>query len=90
MLGFLVAWALNWALMLDFILNVILLGAPGETVSHRVARLRAYGYTRADRRLGCTLCNILSAMFWFMHRDHCTWAMSNHGSIAREIWHWSN
>ena len=79
---------LNILVGLDMGLNVFpLLGMPGETVSHRVARLRRDG-VGWQRDTGCILCWLLTKMFWFMRRDHCQWALRGRPE-AFEIWHWS-
>lgn len=75
-------FGLNLAEIADRVLNTLLLGNPTETVSRRTARAR-----RAGERWAKVACKCLSALFWFMHRDHCTWALEA-GSDAKEIWHW--
>lgn len=75
--------ALNLAELLDVMGNTLLLGSPQETVSRRVARARASG-----ERWAAVACRGLSVLFWFMRRDHCTWALTP-GVIAKEVWHWS-
>lgn len=74
---------LNLAELLDVTGNTLLLGSPGETISRRTARARKAGEAWAKYA-----CSALSVMFWFMHRDHCDWALST-GDIEKEIWHWS-
>ena len=80
--------ALNTLLALDMGLNVALLGMPGETVSHRVARMRKYGGP-VSGRVGCVLCRALTVMFWLMRRDHCSWALDGQDGLGVELWRWS-
>jgi hypothetical protein len=74
---------LNLAELLDHIVNTLLLGSPAETISHRTARARAAGYKWAT-----LACKTFSLLFFFMHRDHCDWALSK-DQVVKEIWHWS-
>ena len=85
-----VLWAFlsNLLLLADTILNVFLLGWVGETVSHRVARLRVYGGP-VSGRIGCVFCAVLSRMFFFEKRDHCDWALEKQEYAGRELWRWS-
>ena len=81
-------FAVNALLVLDMAGNCLLLGRPGETVSHRVARMRAFGGP-GPHRVGCALCRVLTALFWFMRRDHCAWALGDQPSLGTELWRWS-
>jgi hypothetical protein len=75
---------LNILLTADIVLNALLLGRPGETVSQRAGRLRNSGSP-----VGCLLCRGLSGLFWFTRRDHCTWSLDQTGTIGTELWRWS-
>ncbi len=89
MLTTLARFVINAALALDMGANVLLLGRPGETISRRIARLRAYGGRWSP--VGCVLCAALKKAFWFMRRDHCTWALDPTDQIDSgwELWRWS-
>jgi hypothetical protein len=78
---FLRVLVLNILLTVDIVMNALLLGRPGETVSQRVGRLR-----NAGSPVGCVLCHALTHMFWFSKRDHCTWALDQTGTIGTELW----
>ena len=78
---------INLALTLDLMLNAVLLGLPGETVSRRTARARAAGSAPARR-----FCGVLTWVFntcFRMDRDHCTWSLEPGPSVGAEVWHWS-
>jgi hypothetical protein len=83
-------FAVNLALGADMIGNIVLLGRPGETISRRCSRLRSFGGPRT-RPVGCLLCWCLTKLFWFQHRDHCTWAADPSDQINSgwELWRWS-
>ena len=78
----------NLALLADTALNVLLGGWVGETISHRMGRLRIYGGPRAGK-VGCIGCAILTKVFFFMRRDHCDWALEKQEYAGRELWRWS-
>ncbi|BEP96259.1 hypothetical protein GmRootA79_46430 [Acidovorax sp. A79] len=59
------AWLLNLAIALDQLANVLLAGAPDETLSSRAHRMRAKGH----RWWGWTAAAI-DALFFF-DPDHC-------------------
>lgn len=80
--------ALNVVLIADMAANLLLLGRPGETISHRVARMRLYGGP-GPHRVGCVLCAALSALFWFNRRDHCSYSLDEQIATGRELWRWS-
>ena len=79
----LIQFFLNLLILADHALNTSLLGNPEETLSARIARARVAGHYWAT--IGC---KCLSLMFFFMKRDHCTWALEK-GTVDQEIWHWS-
>ena len=85
----LAAFAINALLILDMAGNMVLLGRPGETISHRCARLREFGGPRWAPT-GCLACAALTRLFWFMRRDHCTWALRvGQDMSGTELWRWS-
>ena len=77
-------FAMNLALALDRLANVLLLGDPAETVSQRLARARAAG-----NRWAALACRGLAAVGRRLGEteDHCTWSLSPDSS-GRELWRW--
>ena len=78
---------INAALTLDLVVNALILGLPGETVSRRTARARAAGSVAARR-----FCAVLTWTFNTVlrtERDHCTWSLEPGPSVGAEVWHWS-
>lgn len=78
-------WCLNVLVLLDFALNVLLLGSANETVSQRAARAR-----RAGSKPAAAFCAVLTAAWGLFGRkeDHCDFALSP-GSLSQELWAWS-
>lgn len=81
------ALAVNVLFVVDIALNVLGLGRPPESVSRRMARLRADPDARGQK-FGAAVCSVLT---WIGHlfgvkRDHCTWALEADGTDGTELW----
>jgi len=74
----------NVFIALDRLLNVLLLGSCDETISERTARLRNSG-----SKTGCALCAVMSFVFRWISKDHCSYALQYGRTLGKEFWHWS-
>lgn len=83
---FIMALAVNLLFAADVVLNVLSLGKPPETLSHRFARLRETGGKYSF--IGTRVCSVLTRIFG-RGQDHCTWALNGVGTDGTELWKWS-
>lgn len=66
----------NVLIALDCLLNTILRGRPGETLSERAATAR-----RDGRRWGCVLCAVLD----WIDKDHCRESVGGDVDRAEQV-----
>jgi hypothetical protein len=70
-MSFLFQYLWNILITLDRLVNVILLGEPEDTVSHRTAKAKSI-----EKKWGCIFCKVLD----FIDRDHCHKVIAQHKS----------